>query len=68
MAQSPAERAKTFRARKKAGVVWEPKPHGTNAAITRHYRNHEPLCELCRLERNRLQRDYQAARRRRTQP
>lgn len=30
------------------------KPHGTRAAIRRHERAGEPLCEACRVERNRL--------------
>lgn len=30
------------------------KPHGTRAAIRRHERRGEPLCEECRVERNRL--------------
>lgn len=34
------------------------KPHGTQAAIRRHERHGEPLCEACRLERNRLAREY----------
>lgn len=30
------------------------KPHGTRAAIRRHERRGEDLCEECRVERNRL--------------
>jgi hypothetical protein len=43
-------------------------PHGTQAAIRRHERNREPLCEPCRLERNRLARVYHHLRRQRAQP
>lgn len=34
------------------------KPHGTQAAIRRHERHGEPLCEACRQERNRLAKEY----------
>ncbi len=30
------------------------RPHGTRAAIRRHERAGEPMCEACRVERNRL--------------
>jgi hypothetical protein len=39
------------------------KPHGTNSAIRRHQRAGEQLCEACRLERNRLAREYHHRRR-----
>lgn len=34
------------------------RPHGTQAAIRRHERHGEPLCEPCRVERNRLAQVY----------
>ena len=33
------------------------KPHGTRAAIRRHERHGEDLCDECRVERNRLARE-----------
>ena len=39
------------------------RPHGTQAAIRRHERHGEGLCEACRLERNRLARIYHQRRR-----
>lgn len=38
-------------------------PHGTRAAIRRHERHGEDLCEACRVERNRLAREMYARRR-----
>ncbi len=32
--------------------------HGTQRAIRRHERDGETLCEECRVERNRLAREY----------
>lgn len=40
------------------------KPHGTNAAIRRHERHGEALCDACRDERNRLAREYYHQRKR----
>ena len=48
MAKTDAERAAEYRARKKAGAKWEPKPHGTWAAAQRHQRAGEPLCDACK--------------------
>lgn len=45
--QSGAERSAAYRARKKAGETWQPKPCGTWAAAQRHKRNNEPLCAAC---------------------
>lgn len=39
------------------------RPHGTSAAIRRHQRHGEPLCEACRVERNRLAQMYYRKRR-----
>jgi len=58
-----AEAQRAYRERVRGGPPRQPAPHGTPAAIRRHERNHEPLCEACRLERNRLARDYYAKRR-----
>ena len=53
---------RAYRDRLRGAPPRQPAPHGTAAAIRRHERNQQPLCELCRLERNRLAREYYAAR------
>ena len=42
-------------------------PHGTRAAIARHERAREDLCDECRVERNRLARVYYQQRKERQQ-
>jgi hypothetical protein len=54
----PAAKQRAYRDRKRGGPPRELAPHGTRAAIRRHERAREPLCEPCRLERNRLARHY----------
>jgi hypothetical protein len=58
-----AEAQRAYRDRLRGGPPRQPAPHGTAAAIRRHERHGEPLCEPCRLERNRLARNYYAKRR-----
>jgi hypothetical protein len=53
-----ATRSRARRDRKRGGPPRELAPHGTRAAIRRHERSLQPLCEPCRLERNRLARHY----------
>ena len=43
------------------------RPHGTRAAIARHERAREKLCQLCRDERNRLAKLYYHERKRKEQ-
>ena len=57
-----AERQRRYRDRLRGGPARVTTGHGTNAAARRHERHGEPLCEACRLERNRLARAYHAAR------
>ncbi len=66
MAASDAERARRYRDKQRGGPPRSPAPHGTAAAIKRHERDAEPLCDACRLERNRIQREKYAARRARS--
>lgn len=60
--QHQAEAIIDYQDHRRGGSPADPQPHGTNAAIRRHERHAEPLCEACRLERNRLARQYHAAR------
>jgi|CXWK01.1.fsa_nt_gi hypothetical protein len=52
-----ADKQRAYRNRKRGTEPRQPQPHGTNAAIRRHERHGEELCEACRIERNRLQRE-----------
>jgi hypothetical protein len=56
-----AEKQRAYRERLRGGPPRQPQPHGTRAAIRRHERASEPLCDECRLERNRLARERYAA-------
>jgi hypothetical protein len=53
MTEDEARRLREYRAKKRGGPPREPKPHGTTAAIRRHERDGEPLCEPCRAEQQR---------------
>lgn len=64
-----ADRRAYFRARRDAARGTEARvlrPHGTMAAVRRHQRAGEPLCDLCRVEHNAWHRDYYAKRKRTT--
>jgi len=60
---TPAERQKRYRDRQRGGPARVLQPHGTRAAIRRHERNHEQVCDECRTYRNELARWYYANRR-----
>jgi hypothetical protein len=53
-----AEHQRAYRNRKRGAPPRQLSPHGTRAAIRRHERAGEPVCEACRIERNRLARSY----------
>jgi hypothetical protein len=59
-----ADSQRAYRDRLRGGPPRELAPHGTRAAIRRHERHQEPLCEPCRLERNRLARNMHTQRKR----
>jgi hypothetical protein len=52
-----ADKQRAYRERLRGGPPRQPQPHGTRAAIRRHERAGEPLCDACRIERNRLARE-----------
>lgn len=59
MGKSDAERARRYRDRKRGGPPRELKPHGTLAAVRRHERAGEELCDECRdFERRRQHKLY----------
>jgi len=51
MTKSNAERQRAYRDRKRGGPPRALQPHGTVAAVRRHERAGEPLCEPCRQAR-----------------
>jgi hypothetical protein len=48
MAMSPAEKSRRYRDRKRGAPPRKLQPHGTRAAVRRHERAGEPLCEACK--------------------
>ena len=61
MTEEERSRYAKYRDQQRGGPPRAPKPHGTSAAVLRHRRAKEPLCEACaEVERKRQADAYQA--------